>query len=106
LWLRPGTSTLDAVTLLESNAAQAGIGQILYGPSPETIFDVPGLPVQGGDPRTPDIVVLPNVGVVYTGSLKKQSEHGGFAIDDTSVMLLISNPSIHARTVTTFVETT
>jgi hypothetical protein len=106
LWLNPGTSTLDAVALLESNATQSGIGQILYGPSLETIFNAPGLPAQGGDPRTPDIVVLPNVGVVYTGSLKKQSEHGGFANDDTNVMLLVSNPSIHSRTITTFVETT
>jgi hypothetical protein len=106
LWLRPGTSTLDAVALLETNATQAGIGQILYGPSLETVFDAPGLPAQGGDPRTPDIVVLPNVGVIYTGSTKKQAEHGGFAIDDTNVMLLVSNPSIHARTITTFVETT
>jgi hypothetical protein len=42
LWLRPGTSTLDAVNLLESNASAAGIGQILYGPSLETMFDAPG----------------------------------------------------------------
>ena len=44
--------------------------------------------------------------VVYTGSLKKQAEHGGFAHDDTNVMLLVSNPNIHAKTVTSFVETT
>jgi hypothetical protein len=106
LWLNPGTSTLDAVSLLETNATQAGIGQILYGPSLETAFDAPGLPAQGGDPRTPDIIVVPNVGVVYTGSTKKQAEHGGFALDDTNVMLLVSNPSIHQGTVTTFVETT
>jgi hypothetical protein len=106
LWLNPGTSTLDAVNLLETNATQAGIGQILYGPSLETAFDAPGLPAQGGDPRTPDIIVVPNVGVVYTGSTKKQAEHGGFALDDTNVMLLVSNPSIHQGTVTTFVETT
>jgi arylsulfatase A-like enzyme len=72
----------------------------------ETAFNTPGLPSEGGDPRTPDIIVLPNVGVVYTGSTKKQAEHGGFAPDDTNVMLLVSNPSLHARTVTTFVETT
>ena len=59
----------------------------------------------GGDPRTPDIVVIPNVGVVYTGSTKKQSEHGGYAWDDTNVMLLVSNPSIKPRTDTSFVET-
>src|SRR5260370_16969535 len=57
------------------------------------------------DPRSPDIVVIPNIGVVYTGSLKKQSEHGGFAQDDTNVMLLVSNPAIHTHTDTSFVET-
>ena len=36
----------------------------------------------------------------------KQSEHGGFAHDDTNVMLLVSNPGLReARTVTSFVET-
>jgi arylsulfatase A-like enzyme len=48
---------------------------------------------------------MPHVGVIYTGSTKKQSEHGGFALDDTNVMLLVSNPALHARTVTAFVET-
>jgi hypothetical protein len=105
LWLSPGTSTLDAVSLLENSASAAGIGQILYGPSLELLFGTPGLPAQGGDPRTPDIIVLPNTGVVYTGSAKKQAEHGGFAPDDTNVMLLVSNPSIRARSVTSFVET-
>jgi arylsulfatase A-like enzyme len=61
---------------------------------------------EGGDPRTPDIIVLPNVGVVYTGSLKKQSEHGGFAWDDTNVMILVSNPDFEHRTIHSFVETT
>jgi arylsulfatase A-like enzyme len=61
---------------------------------------------KGGDPRTPDIIVQPNVGVVYTGSLKKQAEHGGFAHDDTNVMLLVANPDLHRKTVTNFVETT
>jgi hypothetical protein len=106
LWLKPGTSTTDAVSLLETNAKEADIGQILYGPSLETAFNKPGIPSEGGDPRTPDIIVLPNIGVVYTGSTKKQSEHGGFAPDDTNIMLLVSNPKIRERSVTAFVETT
>jgi hypothetical protein len=43
--------------------------------------------------------------VIYTGSLKKQEEHGGFAQDDTNVMLLVSNLSIHEATVRSLVET-
>jgi arylsulfatase A-like enzyme len=106
LWLTHSSDTLAAVGVLENNATAAGIGQIFYGPSLETMFNRPGLPAGGGDPRTPDIIVQPNVGVVYTGSLKKQSEHGGFAHDDTNVMLLVSNPGLRAKTVTSFVETT
>lgn len=105
LWLSHSSDTLTAVGILEANAASAGIGQIFYGPSLETMFNAPGLP-PNGDPRTPDIIVQPNVGVIYTGSTKKQAEHGGFAHDDTNVMLLVSNPDFQARTVTSFVETT
>jgi hypothetical protein len=105
LWLVPGASVSTAVGILEANAAAAGIGQIFYGPSLETMFNAPGLP-PAGDPRTPDIIVQPNVGVVYTGSSKKQAEHGGFAHDDTNVILLVSNPDFQAGTVTSFVETT
>jgi hypothetical protein len=106
LWLTDGSLTGAAVNLLEDHAAAAGIGQIFYGRSLETMFNRPGLPASGGDPRTPDIIVQPNVGVVYTGSSKKQSEHGGFAHDDTNVMLLVSNPNLHKKTITSFVETT
>jgi len=58
------------------------------------------------DSRTPDIIVQPNVGVVYTGSKKKQAEHGGFVQDDVNVMLLVSRPDMQAKTITTAVETT
>src|SRR5260370_41164843 len=69
------------------------------------MFNAPGLP-PNGDPRTPDIIVQPNPGVVYTGSSKKQAEHGGFDHDDTNVMLLFSNPAFKAATVNAFAETT
>ena len=38
------------------------------------------------------------VGVTYSGTAK-QAEHGGFAHDDTNVMLLLSNPGFKAQTV-------
>ena len=104
-WLNHSSDTLTAVGILEAHAAAAGIGQIFYGASLETLYDRPGLPADGGDSRTPDIIVQPNVGVVYTGSAKKQAEHGGFAQDDTNVMMLVSNPKLRTRTITSFVET-
>jgi hypothetical protein len=118
LWLSPGnttaTNTMAAVNLLESDAQTAGIGEIFYLASLETMFNAPGVPtangpccalLPGGDPRTPDIIVAPNIGVIYTGSAKKQEEHGGFAFDDTNVMLLVSNPGFQPRAVTSWVET-
>jgi hypothetical protein len=43
--------------------------------------------------------VTPNVGVTYSGSTAKLAEHGGFAHDDTNVIMLLSNPSYKAETV-------
>ncbi len=106
LWLRPGADISAAVNLLETNGAAIGLGQIFYGPSLETMFNAPGLPSAGLDSRTPDIIVQPNVGVIYTGSSKKQAEHGGFAHDDTNVMMLVSKSDFAPSTVTAFVETT
>jgi Type I phosphodiesterase / nucleotide pyrophosphatase len=114
IWLADPSTTAEAVAALETNGTAIGLGQIFYGASLNTLFNPPGVPNNpgpccllraGGDPRTPDIVVIPNVGVVYTGGDKKQSEHGGFAHDDTNVMLLVSNPEIKAHSVNSFVET-
>ena len=99
-WLKDSNTTGTAVDMLEANAAAAGIGQIFYGASITTDYNSPLI-----DSRTPDIIVAPNVGVVYTSSSKKQAEHGGFAWDDTKVMLLVSNPHIARNTNYQFVET-
>jgi hypothetical protein len=98
IWLADSSNTDAAVAILEQNTEQAGIGEIFYGPALALNFNTPGL-APTGDPRTPDIIVQPNVGVTYTGSSKKHSEHGGFAHDDTNVMLLVSNPQIVHKTV-------
>ncbi|MGC1363534.1 MAG: nucleotide pyrophosphatase, partial [Silvibacterium sp.] len=98
LWLANSANTAAAVSTLEANAAKAGIGQIYYGPTLALNYNMPGLP-PNGDPRTPDIIVTPNVGVTYTGSTAKLSEHGGFSHDDTNVILLLSNPAFKPHTV-------
>ncbi len=68
------------------------------------MFNKPGAPPYG-DPRSPDIIVAPNVGAVYTGSSANLEEHGGFAHDDSNVIMLLSNPSLPARTITAAVTT-
>ena len=108
IWLADSSKTASAVGMLESTSPAtnniAGIGQIFSGPAVGQMFNLPGLP-PGGDPRTPDIIVQPNVGVTYSGSTKKLAEHGGFAHDDTNVMMLLSNPEFHPESVTSPVET-
>jgi hypothetical protein len=111
LWLKPGVSTADAVNELEMMSPAipqadniAGIGQIFWGASILPMFNAPGLG-PNLDPRTPDIIVAPNVGVIYTGHQAKVAEHGGFANDDTNVIMLLSNPHFKAKTVVSPVET-
>jgi hypothetical protein len=103
LWLKPGASLASAVSTLEK-AGNIGLGQIYYGPSLALNYNWPGL-TPSEDPRTPDIIVTPNIGVTYTGSTKKLAEHGGFSHDDTNVMLLLSHPSYTPKTVFTSVGT-
>jgi hypothetical protein len=58
------------------------------------------------DSRTPDIIVQPVYGTIYTGASKnKVAEHGGFSFGDTNVGLIVSNPSLGHRVVQTPVLT-
>ena len=53
----------------------------------------------GEDPRTPDIIVTPNLSVTYIGPGGNVEDHGGFSHDDTNVMLLVANPAFTPQTV-------
>ncbi len=96
VWLTNPSYTDAAVGLLEANLGPLGVGagQFYYGPSLALNYNDPNQ-----DPRTPDIIVTPNVGVTYSGSHAKQAEHGGFAHDDTNVVLLLCNPDFDSKTV-------
>ena len=104
LWLKKGVNVETAVDLLENNAAAIGMGEIYYGPSVALNYNVGGLGPDE-DPRTPDIIVTPNVGVTYSGSTTMIGDHGGFAHDDTNVMLLVANPKFKPATVAAVVAT-
>jgi hypothetical protein len=114
LWLANSANTAAAVTVLETvspaalplatNGNIAGIGEIFSGPGISIVYNTPGLPPTG-DPRTPDIIVTPNIGVTYSNSTKKLAEHGGFSHDDTNVLMLVANPGLPATTISSPVET-
>jgi predicted AlkP superfamily pyrophosphatase or phosphodiesterase len=89
LWLNLGASVTDAVALLESNASAIGLGEIYYGPSLAMNYNVGGLGA-GLDPRSPDIIVTPNIGVTYSGSTTMIGDHGGFGHDDTNVIMMFA----------------
>jgi hypothetical protein len=100
LWLGDQTQTTADVLTLAANESIYGQGEIFAGPNLDLVFNDPLV-----DSRTPDIIVAPNVGVIYTGGKAKVAEHGGFANDDRNVMLLVSNPAMQGSTYTSQVET-
>ncbi|HEY4842938.1 MAG TPA: alkaline phosphatase family protein [Terriglobales bacterium] len=108
VWLDSSCTTESVVNMLETQSPStnniAGIGAIFFGATMTQFYNASGLP-PSGDPRTPDILVTPHIGVTYSGSTKKLAEHGGFSHDDTNVMMLVSNPGIRGSTVTIPVTT-
>jgi hypothetical protein len=97
-------SVTGAVNFLEKNATAIGMGEIFYGPSLWLNYNVGGLGADQ-DSRTPDIIVTPNVGMTYSGNTSMIGDHGGFAHDDTNVIMLVANPSFTAQTVASVATT-
>jgi hypothetical protein len=100
LWLTNSSDAEAGAKMLGLNQTLLGLGEVFYGPTVALNYNDPTV-----DPRTPDIIVAPRVGVTYSGSTSKLAEHGGFAHDDTNVILLLTNPSFNAKTVRTSVGT-
>jgi hypothetical protein len=90
IWLTDPSLTPAVVATLSTPANQQtlGIQEIFAGQSLRNKFDNPG-----ADPRTPDIILKVNTGVIFTGG-SKLSEHGGFNEDDIHTALLVSLPSL------------
>ena len=78
------------------NAGPLFIEEVMAGNELALKFNDPAT-----DPATPDIIVQPIYGTIYTGSGKKNAEHGGFSFADTNVGLIVSNPGITPRVVKT-----
>lgn len=90
IWLRDETRTARVAHALEHHSRRLGIRRILYGRTLALRFPSPR-----SDSRSPDLIVIPERGVLYAkAGDRKKAEHGGFAGDDTNVALLISNPHL------------
>ena len=100
IWLKDQSQTPEAAAYLNENAGALFIDEVLSGDELKLKFNDATT-----DSRTPDILVQPVYGTIYTTSGKKNAEHGGFSFADTNVGLIVSNPDIHARVVKTPVTT-
>jgi hypothetical protein len=100
LWLSDQRRTTEAAAALLRQQEALGASKIYAVQVLELPFNSPD-----ADPRVPDLIVQPNLGVIYTSSTKKIAEHGGFSDDDTNVALLVSGKGLRGQTLKTPVQT-
>jgi Type I phosphodiesterase / nucleotide pyrophosphatase len=95
IWLTDPSLTPAVVANLSQPANQQALGiqEIFAEQSLRDKFNSPG-----ADPRTPDIILKVNTGVIFTGG-SKIAEHGGFNEDDVHTALLVSLPSLESEVV-------
>jgi hypothetical protein len=100
IWLQNQNQAQMVADYLNANAKALFIDEVLAGKALRLKFNNPAT-----DSRTPDIIVQPQYGTIYTGSGKKNAEHGGFSFGDTNVGLIVSNPEFNKRVIKTPVLT-
>jgi hypothetical protein len=103
IWLKDQSTTsavVEALSTSMTNGNPARIARILSGAELTAQFADPLT-----DSRTPDIILVPEPGTVYTTSLTKIADHGGFGEEDVHVALLVSQRSLQRNTVSDAVET-
>jgi hypothetical protein len=95
IWLTDQELVGNVVGMLSEpeNQKTLGIQEIFAGQSLRNKWNDPGT-----DPRTPDIILKVNTGVIFTGGTKI-AEHGGLNEDDIHAALLVSFPSASPRTI-------
>ncbi|MFG6490303.1 alkaline phosphatase family protein [Roseateles sp. BYS78W] len=111
IWLADQSQRDLAVHLLQSNTTCPLVdpvsklrvsGDGICADNGGAVIDLSKQPHKFGNPadgRTPDIMVQPNPGVIFTKSKSKDMEHGGFAPDDGHVALLVSHPGLEHKVV-------
>jgi predicted AlkP superfamily pyrophosphatase or phosphodiesterase len=100
VWLADQTMAQQVRDYINTNAIPLFVDEVLGGDELKLRFNDPLK-----ESRTPDIIVRPNYGTIYTTSTAKNAEHGGFNYSDTNVGLIVSNPSLPAKTVKSPVAT-
>jgi hypothetical protein len=100
IWFADQSQAASVAAYLNANAKALSIDEVLAGKELRLKFNNPL-----SDNRTPDIIVQPTYGTIYTTSTKKIAEHGGMSFGDTNVGLVVSRPRMRGRTLKTPVLT-
>ncbi|KIJ39829.1 hypothetical protein M422DRAFT_257430 [Sphaerobolus stellatus SS14] len=102
IFLDDQADTEKAAANLAANKAALKIADIIFG---DRLVEMGfGNPLT--DPAVPDIIVQPELGIIYTTSHKKIAEHGGLSVDDRHIACFASNPGLKKMTFGTKVQTT
>ena len=96
IWLQDQSQTAAVASYLNTNAKALSIDEVMSGLELRLKFNNPLK-----ESRTPDIIVQPTYGTIYTTSKKKIAEHGGFSYGDTNVGLIVSGPHLHGHVLKT-----
>src|SRR5882757_402587 len=100
VWLPDQSQTKAVADYFNAHANELFIEEVLSGEELKLRFRDPLT-----DTRTPDIIVQPVYGTIYTTSSKKNAEHGGFSYGDTNVGLIVSGAGIPVGAIKTPVAT-
>ncbi|KAA8911411.1 type I phosphodiesterase/nucleotide pyrophosphatase [Sphaerosporella brunnea] len=93
IFLENHQDTLTAVRNLKAQRNNLEIQDLIYG---RRLIELGfGNPLV--DPAVPDIIVKPELGIIYTTSTAKIAEHGGISNDDRHVSVFVSNPKLEKR---------
>jgi len=98
----PANLASDPKGVFSATVTASGLTHVYIGRGADTFVHA-----ERGDSHAPDLIGITQHGVVYTGNVKKISEHGGDAPADRDVALVVSGAGVaHHSTDTTAVQTT
>jgi predicted AlkP superfamily pyrophosphatase or phosphodiesterase len=96
IWLTDHSRANDVAHVLRANSAAIGGGTVYVGHQIDALLHGQ---LAGNPGRHPDIIVQPDLGVVYTTVGSKICDHGGLNEQDRHVAMVIAGPHVQAGTV-------
>jgi hypothetical protein len=101
IWLTDHSRAFEVANLLRANSAAIGGGHVYAGWE----IDFLGFGQMFGNPgRHPDVIVQPDLGVVYATAGSKLCDHGGMHEQDLHVAMVWAGPNVSHGTVHRFVS--